>query len=54
MVCMRCGDGPLLAGALATADEQVPLPAPVRGWLSSAGWELSGPVCPACVGELGR
>ena len=53
VVCVRCGDGPLLVGDLADADEQTPL-APVQGWLSAAGWELSGPVCPDCVGELAR
>ena len=54
VVCVRCGDGPLLAGDLAGHDEQAPPPAPVRGWLSAAGWHISGPVCPDCVGELGR
>lgn len=52
MVCVRCGDGPLLAGELAGDGEQMPVA--VQGWLSAAGWELSGPVCPGCVGELAR
>lgn len=54
VVCVRCGDGPLLAGDLAIDDGQGPPPAPVRGWLSAAGWQLSGPVCPGCCRELGR
>jgi hypothetical protein len=52
VVCVRCGDGPLLAGELAGDGEQMPVA--VQGWLSAAGWELSGPVCPGCVGELAR
>ena len=52
VVCVRCEDGPLLAGDLADVDERMPVA--VQGWLSAAGWELSGPVCPDCVGELGR
>lgn len=54
VVCVRCGEGPLLAGDAADAAEQTPPPAPVLGWLSAAGWELSGLVCPDCVGELAR
>lgn len=50
--CVRCGDGPLLAGDLAGAD--VEATTLVQGWMSAAGWRLSGPVCPDCVGELAR
>jgi hypothetical protein len=52
VVCMRCGDGPLLAGALAAGDE--PASVAVTRWLSGAGWRLAGPMCPACVRELSR
>ncbi|MFR9802818.1 hypothetical protein ACL02T_11015 [Pseudonocardia sp. RS010] len=49
---MRCGDGPLLGGDLAAGDHSAT--AVVRDWLVGAGWRLSGPVCPDCVGELAR
>lgn len=52
VVCVRCGDGPLLSGELTAMDLQVT--AAVDGWLAEAGWRLVGPVCPDCVGELGR
>lgn len=52
LVCVRCGDGPLLAGALAAGDGAAT--AVVHGWLTAAGWRTSGPVCPECVGELAR
>ncbi|SFO49830.1 hypothetical protein SAMN05216207_107016 [Pseudonocardia ammonioxydans] len=53
VVCVRCGDGPLLAGELIDdVDER--LPRAVQGWLSAAGWQLSGPVCSDCCRELGR
>ena len=51
-LCVRCGDGPLLAGGLAAADEAAA--AVVQAWMSAAGWSLSGPVCPGCVRELSR
>jgi hypothetical protein len=53
VVCAYCGDGPLLAGALAGADPAVD-PA-VVGWLTTEGWALD-PVatCPSCRGEFGR
>ena len=52
LVCVRCGDGPLLAGALAAGDEAATVV--VREWMSAVGWRLSGPVCPDCVGEFAR
>lgn len=52
VICARCGDGPLFAADLAVEDDRTP--AVVQGWLSAAGWQLSGPVCPDCVGELAR
>lgn len=52
VVCVRCGDGPLLSGDLAAGDEAAT--AIVRTWLTGAGWRLAGPVCPECVGELSR
>jgi hypothetical protein len=52
VVCVRCGDGPLLVGDLAAADEAAA--AVVQAWMSAAGWSLSGPVCPGCVRELSR
>ena len=52
VVCVRCGDGPLLSGELAGADTRGA--AVVQGWLAGAGWRLSGPVCPDCIGGLGR
>lgn len=43
VVCGYCGDGPLLAGALAGADPAV------AGWLVAEGWALDPAVtCPAC------
>lgn len=43
LTCIRCGDGPLLAGAIAEHPEQAePL-------LTRAGWQLAGPTCPSCV-----
>lgn len=52
VVCGYCGDGPLLAGALAGADPAVD-PA-VVGWLVAQGWVL-GPVvtCPSCRQAFG-
>ncbi|MBN9754010.1 putative resolvase [Pseudonocardia sp. Ae406_Ps2] len=47
LTCQRCGDGPLLAGDLA-ADPDGQLPARAQGWLTAAGWNLTGPVCPTC------
>jgi hypothetical protein len=53
--CVRCGDGPLLGGDLAADDVGDDGISPmVQAWMSSAGWRLSGPVCPDCVGELAR
>ncbi len=49
VVCARCGDGPLLAGALTAMDLEVS--AMVDVWLVEAGWRLAGPVCPGCVAE---
>lgn len=40
VVCQLCGDGPLLAGELATATDELP-PAVVRTWLTTKGWQLS-------------
>lgn len=53
VACVRCADGPLLAGSLAAGDEAATAVV-VHGWMSAAGWRLSGPVCPGCVGELSR
>lgn len=52
VICVRCGDGPLLGGDLAAGDQAAT--AVVQDWLTAAGWRLSGPVCPDCVGELAR
>lgn len=52
VVCVRCGDGPLLGGELAVGDDTAT--AVVYDWLAEAGWRLSGPVCPDCRGELAR
>lgn len=52
LVCVRCGDGPLLAGALAAGDEAATVV--VQAWMTEAGWRISGPVCPDCVRELVR
>lgn len=52
LVCVRCGDGPLLAGALAAGDAAAT--ELVQGWMSAAGWRIRGPVCPDCVAELSR
>lgn len=47
VVCGYCGDGPLLAGALAGTD---PTTDPVvAGWLVAEGWQLEPAlICPAC------
>jgi len=41
LACAVCGDGPILAGALATAaiDAGTP-PEPVQQWLAADGWQL--------------
>lgn len=52
LVCVRCGDGPLLVGALAAADEVATVV--MQAWMSAAGWRVCGPVCPGRVGELAR
>lgn len=49
VVCRRCGDGPLLAGALAVMD--LPVTAAVDAWLEREGWRTAEPWCPDCVGE---
>ena len=42
IACAVCGDGPILAGALATAatDAGTP-PKPVQQWLAADGWQLT-------------
>lgn len=47
VLCGYCGDGPLLAGALAGAD---PATDPVvAGWLDAEGWQLEPTlICPPC------
>lgn len=52
LVCVRCGDGPLLAGDLAAGDDAATVA--VQAWMSATGWRIVGPVCPDCVGELAR
>jgi hypothetical protein len=52
IVCVRCGDGPLVAGVLIVMDRQSA--AMVDAWLSGQGWRLAGPVCPSCLDELAR
>lgn len=52
VACVRCGDGPLLAGELTAMTLEASLAVDV--WLSARGWRLTGPVCPGCVGELSR
>lgn len=47
LTCLHCGEGPLLAGALAP-DLDNALPPASRDWLTTAGWRLDGPVCPGC------
>lgn len=48
--CARCGDGPLLTGALAVHINQGGsdwLPAELRTWLTNTGWRLDPqPLCP--------
>ncbi len=52
IICVRCGDGPLLAGELTAMDLEVT--AAVDAWLAAAGWRLAGPVCPGCATEVTR
>ncbi len=41
IACVVCGDGPILAGALATAATGAGTPPePVRRWLAAEGWQL--------------
>lgn len=52
LACAACGDGPLLAGALAQAD--LVGSAAIDTWLAATGWSLAltgraGPWCPACA-----
>ena len=52
LACAGCGDGPLLAGALAEAD--LAAAAAIDAWLTATGWRLAltrraGPWCPACA-----
>lgn len=52
LACAGCGDGPLLAGALADAD--LAASAAIDAWLIATGWRLAltgraGPWCPACA-----
>jgi hypothetical protein len=47
VVCQLCGDGPLLAGDLATAATDEVAPVVVRTWLTTKGWQISPRlVCP--------
>jgi len=39
IACAVCGDGPILAGALATAAIDTP-PESVQQWLAADGWQL--------------
>ena len=42
LACAMCGDGPILAGALATAAiDAGPPPKPVQQWLAADGWQLT-------------
>lgn len=52
VACLRCGDGPLLAGDLAGGDAAAT--AMVDDWLVGLGWRLAGPVCPDCIGGPAR
>jgi hypothetical protein len=53
VLCGYCGDGPLLAGALAGGDPTVD--SAVAGWLVGQGWALDPVVtCPSCRQAFGR
>ncbi|OUS94399.1 recombinase [Rhodococcus sp. NCIMB 12038] len=41
VACSVCGDGPILAGALAEKAENGELSEPVQHWLASAGWTVT-------------
>jgi hypothetical protein len=42
IACAVCGDGPILAGALATAAIDGGItPEPVQQWLAADGWQLT-------------
>lgn len=45
--CVVCGDGPLLAGTLASPD--LIASAAIESWLAETGWSPSGPCCPTCI-----
>lgn len=62
LVCIGCGDGPLLAGNLAVRFDAGGIAAvePVRAWLADHGWQGVDPaataageglVCPRCADE---
>ncbi|MGO4613930.1 hypothetical protein AB4305_07115 [Nocardia sp. 2YAB30] len=48
--CVICGDGPLLYGDPAVADESGELPGTVRRWLNRHGWQVIDAAlhCPSC------
>ena len=47
IACSICGDGPILAGALAEEARNGDLTKPVERWLTAAGWTLApGLLCP--------
>jgi len=55
IACAVCGDGPILAGALATAAIDAGItPEPVQQWLAADGWQLSRELlCPDHRTEFG-
>lgn len=41
VACTVCGDGPILAGELATEARSDALPEPIQEWLTAAGWQTN-------------
>lgn len=57
LACVRCGDGPLVAGDLAAGDLAAGdawAATMLQAWMTSTGWLLDGPVCPDCIGGPAR
>lgn len=53
VACAGCGDGPLLAGALAAAAD-LATTAAIDSWLTDTGWRPAGPWCPNCAAPRAR
>lgn len=53
VACAGCGDGPLLAGAMAEAAD-LTTTAAIDTWLAESGWRPAGPWCPGSAAPRAR